>query len=513
DNAGQPVSGGNDTLIGAGGNDLFIGGLGNDIHNGGEGIDTVSYLRSPAAVTVNLQNNRGTGGHAQGDTYRDIENIIGSPHADNITGNAQDNTILGGYGRDNERRDIDGNDTLDGGAGNDRLLGHLGNDSLIGGDGNDSLSGGGGDDTLNGGAGTDKAFYAGTKNDYQLRRLTNTISITSKAGITDGDDSLTDVEVANFKGTDNPSSRIDVPLIGPDLSFVIDSTGSMNDDIAAVQNQATQIINNTFEMFPLTRFSVVTYKDPGETITNTPFTSDPDQAISGINNIFTEGGGDFPEGVNSALLHALRSEQGLGLWWPAPMPRIIILIGDAPAKDTELRNEVIRLAQSTSTEFSSQSLGDLVTTDTTTIRPAIPFRIFSIAIGSNYETLADFEQVAEATGGSLFTSPDAETLVSVITDVIDVATQKPLAIDDFAATSPDRLVSINALANDSDPNGDPLTITQITGQSIAVNVPVTLTSGALLVLSSEGVLVYDPNHKFDDLTIGQVATETFTYTI
>lgn len=517
DNAGQPVSGGNDNLIGAGGNDLFIGGLGNDSHNGGEGIDTVSYLRSPEAVTVNLQNNRGTGGHAQGDTYRDIENIIGSPHADSITGNDQDNTILGGYGRDNERRDIDGNDTLDGGAGNDRLLGHLGNDSLIGGDGNDSLSGGGGNDTLNGGAGTDKAFYAGTKNDYQLRRLTNTISITSKAGITDGVDSLTDVEVANFKGTDDPlssmlmsqASRIDVPLIGPDISFVIDSTGSMDDDIAAVQNQATQIINDTFEMFPLTRFSVVTYKDPGETITNTPFTSDPDQAISGINNIFTEGGGDFPEGVNSALLHALRSEQGLGLWWPAPMPRIIILIGDAPAKDTELRSEVIRLAQSTSTEFSSQSLGNLATT----MRPAIPFRIFPIAIGSDYETLADFEQVAEATGGSLFTSPDAETLVSVITDVIDVATQKPLAIDDFAATSPDRLASINALTNDSDPNGDPLTITQINGQSIAVNVPVTLTSGALLVLSSEGVLVYDPNHKFDDLTIGQVATETFTYTI
>ena len=76
--------GGNDYLSGGGDQDLLHGGAGADVLDGGEGIDTASY-RGSAAVMVNL-NAGGVGGDAQGDTYIDIENVIGSDFDDTIIG-------------------------------------------------------------------------------------------------------------------------------------------------------------------------------------------------------------------------------------------------------------------------------------------------------------------------------------------------------------------------------------------------------------------------------------------
>ena len=66
-----------------------------------------------------------------------------------ITGNAFDNTIIGGSGKD----------TLYGMAGNDSILGGKGNDKLYGGAGNDILIGGKGNDSLWGNAGADIFSY------------------------------------------------------------------------------------------------------------------------------------------------------------------------------------------------------------------------------------------------------------------------------------------------------------------------------------------------------------------
>ena len=70
-----------------------------------------------------------------------------------ITGNALDNSIVGGSGKD----------TLYGGAGNDTLWGGMGNDKLYGQAGDDTLWGGLGNDTLTGGDGEDMFVYTGGK--------------------------------------------------------------------------------------------------------------------------------------------------------------------------------------------------------------------------------------------------------------------------------------------------------------------------------------------------------------
>jgi Ca2+-binding RTX toxin-like protein len=74
--------GGADTLLGGAGDDFLEGGAGADTLNGGSqgGIlfvaDVLSYVSSPAAVTVTLGNNGaetiGQGGHAQGDRIANI---------------------------------------------------------------------------------------------------------------------------------------------------------------------------------------------------------------------------------------------------------------------------------------------------------------------------------------------------------------------------------------------------------------------------------------------------------
>ncbi|MEQ9481247.1 Ig-like domain-containing protein [Coleofasciculus sp. F4-SAH-05] len=97
-------------------------------------------------------------------------------------------------------------------------------------------------------------------------------------------------------------------------------------------------------------------------------------------------------------------------------------------------------------------------------------------------------------------------------------TSSPVATDDSVATSEDTLLSGSVLADngngaDSDPDGDPLTITEVNGNAADVDTEITLTSGALLTLNSDGTFDYNPNGQFDALPVGDSDTDSFTYTI
>ncbi len=131
DSGGNRLSGagGNDNLSGRGGDDVLEGGAGADQLDGGAGLDMVSYSGSDEAVTVDLREGMGEGGHAEGDVIIDVENVLGSGYRD----------VLGGD---------DGANRLSGAGGNDRLLGRGGNDALEGGAGADRMDGGGGMDTV-----------------------------------------------------------------------------------------------------------------------------------------------------------------------------------------------------------------------------------------------------------------------------------------------------------------------------------------------------------------------------
>lgn len=123
---------GNDILRGGAGADLLTGGAGADRLEGGTGIDEARYNLSLARVTVDLVSQSSNTGDAAGDTFVDIENLLGSAFNDILRGD-------------------DAINVLNGSAGDDSLYGRGGNDRLIG---------GAGADLLDGGAGFDMADYA-----------------------------------------------------------------------------------------------------------------------------------------------------------------------------------------------------------------------------------------------------------------------------------------------------------------------------------------------------------------
>ena len=153
---------GDDTLNGGAGDDMLTGGMGADTITGGPGADTISYAGSDSAVDIRLRTGHASGGHAEGDVYRDVEHVTGSAHNDRLAGD--DRPAGEDAGGDNTLRGGGGDDALYGGSGDDMLYGEAGADALFGGAGDDALDGGAGDDTLIGGAGADR-FIGGAGED------------------------------------------------------------------------------------------------------------------------------------------------------------------------------------------------------------------------------------------------------------------------------------------------------------------------------------------------------------
>ena len=86
-------------LNGDGGNDTLDGRDGSDEMIGEAGSDTVTFAAASGAVTADLATGTGTQG-ADADKLREVENLIGSPFADALRGDAAANRIVGGNGAD-----------------------------------------------------------------------------------------------------------------------------------------------------------------------------------------------------------------------------------------------------------------------------------------------------------------------------------------------------------------------------------------------------------------------------
>ncbi|KAM9729384.1 von Willebrand factor A domain-containing protein 7-like isoform 1-T2 [Menidia menidia] len=121
------------------------------------------------------------------------------------------------------------------------------------------------------------------------------------------------------------------------LCFVIDTTGSMGDDIAAVRRVTASIIDSKVgtEDEP-SSYILVTFNDPA--FGPLQKTTDPKVFQNSINSLFPSGGGDAPEMSLSGLQLALTG---------APPNSEIFVFTDAPAKDAHLRNTVIALIERT----------------------------------------------------------------------------------------------------------------------------------------------------------------------
>ena len=67
------------------------------------------------------------------------------------------------------------------------------------------------------------------------------------------------------------------------------------------------------------------------------------------------------------------------------------------------------------------------------------------------------------------------------------------------------------LGNDTDVEGDSLTVSFVNGLAANVGTEITLASGAKVTLNANGSFTYKPNGAFESLDTGETATDSFTY--
>ena len=91
---------GNDVVEANGGNDLISGGQDADVLDGGSGIDFLIYDGASGAVDLDFLSGTGIGGHADGDTFTNIEGAIGTDGHDKFIAEAGDLRLAGGAGGD-----------------------------------------------------------------------------------------------------------------------------------------------------------------------------------------------------------------------------------------------------------------------------------------------------------------------------------------------------------------------------------------------------------------------------
>ena len=196
-----------------------------------------------------------------------------------------------------------------------------------------------------------------------------------------------------------------------DVVFVIDTTGSMHSSISAVRNNIRNIVESISSKTKSARFALVTYQDhpccggssgdyPSKI--ETDFTSNVEALNKAVNFIQLGNGGDWKESVYSGI------KTGLNLQWRAGVKKIMIVIGDAPAKDPE-----------PVTELTEQSIVDAA-------YAVDPAQIYIIDT-SGYDAMASVMSLAERTGGAYLQADDSNKIVDQVNASVENATNKPNA--------------------------------------------------------------------------------------
>lgn len=110
------------------------------------------------------------------------------------------------------------------------------------------------------------------------------------------------------------------------------------------------------------------------------------------------------------------------------------------------------------------------------------------------------------------TGTTAEAVLTITISAVALpANTAPVALNDTGATTADATTSGNVLTNDTDADGDTLTVSQVAGSAANVGVAVAGSAGGLFTIASDGSWTFDPGTAFSGLTGEQTATTSVTY--
>ena len=210
---------------------------------------------------------------------------------------------------------------------------------------------------------------------------------------------------------------------GLDLCFIVDTTGSMGDDIENVKENMASILEHLAAKTENYRVALIDYRDYPERSNESEdypykiqlyFTSNNESITDAINGLDLGNGGDSEETVYSALMSAVKLD------WRSDAKKVIIILGDAAPLDpepiTDFTYDDVLLAL-----FNADINIDYEDSDDRVVDAldASLINVFSIGTDASSDAADFFEQISTSTGGSYASVDDASKVGDAIIDSIE----------------------------------------------------------------------------------------------
>ena len=405
---------------------------------------------------------------------------------DILKGTKGDDIIYGGAG-DDYLQGRAGDDILDGGDGNDQIHGDADDDYLVGGRGNDLIHGGIG--------GFDTAVYFGSIFEYSHYWDGDNFVISHLGGSgIDGTDRLMHVERLIFA-----DAVIDLTQNNAPIAF--DDAAATDEDVGTYSSGSSSVLDNDFDWegqaltvaagsFSGTYGTLVMNSDG--TYTYTPFASN--QGLDDGETVqdsfsYTVSDGSLTDTGTLTITIAGVNDAPIANDDTASTSEDAAVSGNVLANDTDVDGEALTVANAGAYVGAYGTL-TLAADGSYTYTPNAAAQALD-----DGETAQDVFSYTASDG----TASDTATLTVTVTGVNDA----PVANDDTASTSEDAGVSGNVLANDTDVDGEALTV---------ANPGTYVGAYGTLTLAADGSYTYTPSAAAQGLDDGEVVSDAFSYT-
>lgn len=267
------------------------------------------------------------------------------------------------------------------------------------------------------------AFLPGQKVEASLQVLAYLGQETLSAPVSVKDTALPEV-VLRAKTTPEP-------LVNADLMLVVDTTGSMGDELeylkSELKNVAAEIARQNRSDLKL-RLSTNFYRDLGDeyVVRSFPFNTEVETVNQQLAAQSAKGGGDFPEAVELALQDAIDEHD----WSSTARARLLFLVLDAPPHQGEKNLDRMRTML---TRAAAKGIR-IIPVASSGIDKETEFllRMFAIATGGRYVFLTDDSGIGHShlkpTVGTFTVEKLNALMVRLANAYISASESKPVAV-------------------------------------------------------------------------------------
>ncbi len=184
-----------------------------------------------------------------------------------------------------------------------------------------------------------------------------------------------------------------------------------------------------------------------------------------------------------------------------------------PGQDSDIENDTLTVTEvaglianvGTGVAGSNGGTFTVAADGTYTFDPGVSFD--ALAAGQTATTSVSYT-ISDGNGG---------TASALLTVTVTGTNDAPVAVADTGSTDEDTPLSVDAasgvLDNDTDVDGDALTVSEVNGLTAGVGAAIAGDNGGTFVLAADGSYTFDPGTAFNDLAVGDVRTTSITYTV